>query len=425
MKTREIGITVMSQRLNSATKLVTDSGRCIQIDELIGDGGQGDVYRGRLQNQNEPIVFKLFYQSYATEKTKKRIRHLQALKLYQLDSRICSPLETVTKSGFIGHIATYAEGITLLEALEQAKLRFEEAVEAARQIASLIQKIMSVDVIHGDLQTQNFKIEWRNGRIEVYAIDLDNYRTAGVPPPEMIGMTLYLAPELRNQHNGKQKVILTKESDLYSFGVLVHEVLLHFHPIAGFDQTIEEIDKAMLIGWIYDPKNKKVLDNPHGYPVDTLNPEIINLLRAALSPNPQGRPSIETWVQALHTASQNISSCSICNVPFINDNKRRACPYGHQLQKCVLQLDTGEAIELSGLVTILGRYQLGGSNHISRGHIIVRKIGNSLYLEPIGLNPTCRWHDDKWVMIYPGTMTKLNPNDRLLVANTPLQYTPK
>lgn len=44
MKTREIGITVMSQRLHSATKLVTDSGKCLQIDEFIGDGGQGDVY---------------------------------------------------------------------------------------------------------------------------------------------------------------------------------------------------------------------------------------------------------------------------------------------------------------------------------------------------------------------------------------------
>jgi len=91
----------------------------------------------------------------------------------------------------------------------------------------------------------------------------------------------------------------------------------------------------------------------------------------------------------------------------------------------VFRLEDGAEIQLDGCATILGRKELGGCKHISRQQFVVRKIGASLSIKPIGMNPTCIREGTVWRTLNPNVFTELKPNDRLLVANTPLQYTPK
>lgn len=412
----------MSPKLTFSSRLTTDSGRALTVESFVGGGGQGKVYRARLESHNRPVALKLFHESHATAKTKKRIKYLAQLQLDRLDSSICAPFETVTEGKLVGHIAPFVEGPTLLESLEEASLTYREVVDVALQIARLTQRIMNKGITHGDLQTQNFKIRRQYNRVQVFMIDLDNYLALGVPRPNMIGMTLYLAPEIRQKLKRDQRVCPTKESDLYAFGVLMHEVLLHFHPIAGFDQTIDEIDKSMLQGWIYDPENEKSPENPHGYPVRILNPEITDLIRKSLSPKPSDRPNIDVWVMALENASQNVSECPSCRIPFISYAARTECPYEHEAKGSTLQLENGQEIQLKNLATVIGRQDLEGSAQVSRRHLIVRRIGLALYIESIGMNPTRLRRGDTWERLKNRTTTLLQPDDQLLVADTLIRY---
>lgn len=377
------------------------------------------------EGDNRLYALKLYHKSKTTPDAAERINELVKLGLNRLDSRICAPFDTVSHGNMVGHISPFASGVTILEALEEGQLTFPEVFELALGIVSIMETLRKAGVIHGDLQTQNFKVEKECNGLRVMIIDLDNYSAPGASRPNMVGMTLYMAPELRERFLAGKRVYPTELSDRYALGVLLHEVLLHFHPIAGFDQSVDDINAAMLAGWAYDPDLANPPANPHGYPVKSLNPEIIKLIQDTLSPRPSMRPSIERWNSALENAKANLLTCTHCQVPFVSYKKRKDCPFGHPIKRCVLRLGDGRAIPLARLSTTLGRKELGGSKYVSRRHLIVRKTNNSLSIESIGMNPSCIRRGNTWRRLNPGEVTKLKPNDRLLIAGTPLQYMAK
>ncbi len=415
----------MPTQLNPSTTIVTDRGSTLLVDSFVSSGGQGEVYRVVNKEDNQRYALKLYHKSKATGEAVKRIKRLVDLKLDRLDAGICAPFDGVTHGELVGHVARFADGETLLEALESGQLTYPEVFELARRVSSMMEKLSSAGIIHGDIQTQNFKVQRDGAGLQVTSIDLDNFSAPGTPRPNMVGMTLYMAPELRERFLAGKRVHPTELSDRYALGVLLHEVLLHFHPIAGLDGTVEEINAAMLAGWAYDPIQADKPVNSHGYPVASLDRDMIELLRRSLSGDPHRRPKPSEWSRALKQASQKLAKCPDCNVPFVTYVSRTECPFGHLMNVSVLRLENGTEIELDGFATILGRKELGGSKHISRQHLVVRKIGASLSIEPIGMNPTCIREGTVWRTLNPSEITELKPNGRLLVANTPLQYTPK
>ena len=402
--------------------MITDNGRNLRVDSFVDSGGQGEVYRASLENHDQSVALKLFHRSQATATTKRRIRFLAESRLDQLHRGICAPFDTITSDDLAGHIAPFAEGKTLLEFLEKGSLSYAEVFEVALQVVGLVHKLVKYGIWQGDLQTQNFKLNRTQGDIRVFMIDLDNFSAKGTPKPNMLGMTLYIAPELRTRIKTKRRPYPTEFSDRYSLGILLHEVLLHFHPIAGFDETIDDINASMVSDWKYDPSLPSTPSNPHGYPVTTLSPELITLLRRSLSSTHRNRPSCREWYQALEFATQNLHSCLECSVPLVSYRDRCECPFGHRIQRHALRLENHQEIRLSGLVTILGRRELGGSSAISRRHLIIREIGSRLYVESIGMNPTCILNNGVRRPVVQNQLMALKPNDRLMVANTLLLY---
>ena len=404
-------------------KMITDSGKRLRVDSFIDSGGQGEVYRAFLENHAHPVALKLYHRSQATAIAKKRIKILAKSRLDQLDCGICAPFDTITSDGLIGHIAPFAEGKTLLEFLEEGSLTYPEVFEVALQVVDLTGKLVERGITQGDLQTQNFKLNRTGGRLQVFMIDLDNFSAKGAPKPNMLGMTLYIAPELREGFKTGKQPLPTELSDRYSMGVLLHEILLHFHPIAGFDETIDDINDSMTSDWKYDPSLPSAPRNPHGYPVTTLSPSLITLLRRSLLSTPRRyRPRSKEWHQALESASQNLGTCQECGIPYVCYSGRCECPLGHPVQFHALRLGNHQEVSLSGLVTVLGRHELGGDKAISRRHLIIREIGSKLYVESIGMNPTSILDGAVWRPLVYNQLNELKPNDRLMVANTLLLY---
>ena len=415
-------VTNSPYRTSKPRVLTTDNGIKLRIESLIGSGGQGEVYRAFFDGNAEPVALKLFYRSQSTTVTKERIRFLVKKRLDQIDRGICAPFDTITGNGLVGHIAPFAHGKTLLEFLEEGSLSYSEVYAVALQIVDLVRTLIEHGIIQGDLQTQNIKLHRTRQGIYLYMIDFDNYSAVGAKKPSMLGMTLYIAPELRKKRKNANNQIPTEYTDRFSLGVLMHEVLLHFHPIAGFDETVDDINASMVSNWKYDPSLPNTPKNPHGYPVSTLNPELTAMLRRSLSPMQQSRPSYKEWQQALETASANLLICENCGIPMVNYMGRTKCPSGHHIQRHILRLDSHNEIYISGMVSVLGRRELGGSSAISGNHIVIREIGSQLYVEAIGMNPTYIRQNGSWRSLVPNKLIQLKPNDQLMVADRPIQY---
>jgi len=409
-------------QLSLPREMTTDGGKRLRVESFIDSGGQGEVYRASLENHVPPVALKLYHRSQATAKAKRRVRILANSRLGQLHTGICAPFDTITTHDLVGHIAPFARGKTLLESLEKGILNYSEVFDVALQVVVQVDKLVEHGIIHGDLQTQNFKLNGTRRSIRVFMIDLDNFSAKGAPRPNMLGMILCIAPELRRRIKTGKAPLPTESSDRYSLGILLHEVLLHFHPIAGFDETLDDINASMASNWKYDPTHPNPPTNPHGYPVTTLSPELIALLRRSLLRTHRNRPSCTEWYKALEIASQNLSSCHECGVSLVIHKDRRECPFGHRIRRLALRLENRQEIGLSGMVTVLGRRELGGSNAVSRRHLIIREIGPQLYVEPIGMNPTHLLNDGVWHPLLQDQLTVLRPNDRLMVADTAILY---
>ena len=157
----------------------------------------------------------------------------------------------------------------------------------------------------------------------------------------------------------------------------------------------------------------------------SLNENLIELLRRSLSRYPYGRPKPSVWSGALKCASQKLAKCPDCGVPFVSRTDRPGCPFGHEVSSLALLLENNHKILLNRLVTVVGRSELCGDRRISRRHLLFRRLGDRLYVEAIGMNSTCIREGTVWRTLNPSEIIELKPNDRLLVANTPVQYTRK
>ncbi|MDX2031014.1 MAG: protein kinase [Blastocatellia bacterium] len=201
------------------------------IEREIGRGGIGVVYLARdRQLLSRPVVIKVLVatnsdQSF-TEWFQKKFRHeMEALV------RINHPgVVAVLDSGempdgkpFI--VMQFVEGMTLRSAMNLERLEFARVARIARQMGQALAAAHGKGVCHRDLKPENIMIEpLGGGEEQVKLIDFGIARVkdsqvgtsaeltwvAGTPP--------YMSPE---QLRGRP----TTESDIYSFGAVMYEVL--------------------------------------------------------------------------------------------------------------------------------------------------------------------------------------------------------
>ena len=127
------------------------------------------------------------------------------------------------------------EGQTLAQGLAQSRMEVTEVLRVATQIAAAVEAAHEKGIIHRDLKPANVKIT-ADGKVKV--LDFGLAKALGDPPevadptnsPTVVGAgatmggvvmgtAAYMSPE---QASGKQ---IDKRTDVWSFGVMVYELL--------------------------------------------------------------------------------------------------------------------------------------------------------------------------------------------------------
>jgi eukaryotic-like serine/threonine-protein kinase len=204
-----------------------------EILEKTGEGGMGEVYKARHVHLDEIRIIKVTKPDALGEGTEGRrfqeearlatlVRHPNVAALYDF-SRM--------PDGSYYMVWEFIDGVTLEEWLRRyGPLPAARALDVARQVLAGLEEIHAQGIVHRDLAPDNIMLrEDRSGRLLAKIIDLGIAKRVAAETLQMtgtgmfVGKLKYCSPEQAGALGSGESV--DGRSDLYSFGVVLYEML--------------------------------------------------------------------------------------------------------------------------------------------------------------------------------------------------------
>jgi len=187
-----------------------------RLQERLGGGGGGEVYRARHLQTERTVALKVL-------RDPRTLAHLKRAMAVR-HPNLVHVLEAGTDSSGAYVVMEFLEGTSLRDVLAtRGRLDVDSALAVLLPVLSALQAAHGRDIAHGDLKPENVFLERRDGGgARVKVLDL-----GGVPPvidgDEVFGSAAYLSPE---QAAGDA---LDARSDVFGAGLLLFE-LVTGHP---------------------------------------------------------------------------------------------------------------------------------------------------------------------------------------------------
>jgi serine/threonine protein kinase len=204
-----------------------------EILEKIGEGGMGEVYKARHVHLDEIRIIKVTKPDALGEGPDPRrfqeearmatlVRHPNVAALYDF-SRL--------PDGSFYMVWEFIDGVTLEEWMRRhGPLPAAQALDIARQVLSGLSEIHAQGIVHRDVSPDNILVrEGRDGRLLAKIIDLGIAKRVAAETLSMTGTGLFLgklkycSPEQAGSLPAGK--LVDGRSDLYSFGVVLYEML--------------------------------------------------------------------------------------------------------------------------------------------------------------------------------------------------------
>ncbi|HEY5675795.1 MAG TPA: serine/threonine-protein kinase, partial [Myxococcales bacterium] len=221
----------------------TLSGRYV-VERQLGAGGMGRVYLARDLRMKRAVAVKLLSAQSATPEQLKRLEE-EALVVGSLGHPNVVAVHDIGHDGdqpFI--VQEFLEGSTLRELARRQPPSIEEAVRIATQIARGLGAAHEKEIVHCDLKPENVFVS-TDGWVKILDFGVARLSAgsqagaagAGDPSREgwFSGTVRYSSPE---QIRGS---VLDVRSDIFSFGVVLHELLTGHLPFEG--------SNSIQVGW--------------------------------------------------------------------------------------------------------------------------------------------------------------------------------
>src|SRR3954453_440759 len=208
------------------------------VEDLIGAGGMGEVYRARDERLNRVVALKVLPKSVVADADRRR-RFIQEA---QLASALQHPnIVTIFDIGCSADGSDYLAmerivGRTLDAVIDGKALRVADVLRYGAQIADALAAAHAAGIVHRDLKPANILVT-ESGQVKILDFGLatlvhnglvmaaseDDTRTVAAPVETsagtILGTVAYMSPE---QAEGRK---LDARSDLFSFGAILYEML--------------------------------------------------------------------------------------------------------------------------------------------------------------------------------------------------------
>jgi class 3 adenylate cyclase len=255
-----------------------------RIEDLLGAGGMGLVYRARDERLGRCVALKFLSPSLC-DNTAARQRFLDEARVAAaLDHpNVCAIFEIGATSDGQPFIAMpLYDGETLRTRLKRGPLPFADALPIATQIARALSSGHERGIVHCDVKPSNVIVLADNTAklLDFGVATMDSLPTAADAPPG--GTVAYMSPE--QLHGGA----VDHRADIWALGILLHEMLTGMRPFDGDDRR--SVTRAIL--------------SEHPNLVATSHPDVPAavdcVLRRALARRPEDRyPTMEAFAAEL------------------------------------------------------------------------------------------------------------------------------
>ena len=201
-----------------------------QIVELLGEGGMGKVYKVIDRQLNEEVALKLIKPEIASDKkTIKRFSNELKLSRKISHRNVGRMYELMKDQGALFITMEYVPGQDLKGLVGQSgRLAVGTTISIAKQVCEGLAEAHRLGVIHRDLKSQNIMIDkGGNARIMDFGIARSLTGKSLTRVGAMIGTPEYMSPEQTEAEE------LDQRSDIYSFGVILYEMITGQLPFEG------------------------------------------------------------------------------------------------------------------------------------------------------------------------------------------------
>lgn len=252
------------------------------LDEVIGSGVQGTVWKGHKEDSEQPLAFKILRRDLTSEPgvVDAFLRERETLR------RITSPNvievhDIVAENGTLGLVMDYVDGGDLDDlirshgALEPAMIAYLGA-----NIAAGVGAVHAAGVVHGDIKPANILIDSSTTpgtpKIADFGIARICDSTAATRTAVGMGTLVYMAPE------ASAGVPPSPAKDVYALGIVLYQLACGVPPFAGSPAYLVKMHSQMAPG------------RPEGIP-----DQLWSLISGMLDKDPAKRPSVLEVYQTL------------------------------------------------------------------------------------------------------------------------------
>jgi len=347
------------------------------VEPSLGKGGEGTIYSiSGNSNYVMKILDKQRRTSYRYEKLLAMIK--MPISMLTIQS-IVWPIDILfdDNDNFLGYVMKQIiQGTTLNMISSKTEYSLYKKLIIAKNLCSVLNSIHKDELICGDLNPSNIKVDINTGRVTLVDIDSFNVvdKDTGMEFRCEVGVPEYLPREIHellSEHRDCNLLNLPKnpfsrETDLFALAVHIFSLLMNgCHPFSC--SVADEIDVSGEIQSVSVPQpldniksgyfpfymEKEKISTPlYAPPFDFLPENLRNLFIRAFAKTIKDRPSAEEWYYELDKVEQHLIICSENHFRFDHNNNCFFCEL-KQLYKSNLNLAQDEYEPRLGCVLLL------------------------------------------------------------------------